>query len=194
MGDPALRDSLAQRADDRLLADHLVEQLPSDNRVHLTVLLQEEGATTVRQRNDEHCPGDVSADALAIARENVRQASLGNVNCIEGNWTEPVAGRRFNIIVSNPPYVCAGDDALQALMYEPLSALVSGEDGLDAIRILARDCGALLEADGLLLIEHGAEQRDAVASILAANGWSDITCHNDLAGIPRVTAARRDGK
>ena len=80
------------------------------------------------------------------------------------------------------------------MLYEPLSALVSGEDGLDAIRILARDCGALLEADGLLLIEHGSEQRDAVASILAAEGWGHITCHNDLAGKPRVTAARRDGK
>ncbi len=137
---------------------------------------------------------DISTDALAIARENVRQFSLGNVTCIEGNWTEPVAGRQFNIIVSNPPYVRADDDRLQALRYEPLSALVSGEDGLDAIRVLARDCGGLLEVEGLLLIEHGAEQPDAVASILAAEAWGDITCHNDLAGIPRVTAARRDGK
>ena len=137
---------------------------------------------------------DISADALAIARENVRQASLANVNCIEGDWTEPVAGRRFNIIVSNPPYVGAGDDALQALAYEPMTALASGEDGLDAIRILASDCGALLEAEGPLIIEHGVEQQDDVTSILAAQGWSNITCHNDLAGKPRVTAARRDGK
>ncbi len=137
---------------------------------------------------------DISADALAIAKENVRQANLANVICIEGDWTEPVAGRRFNIIVSNPPYVGASDDALQALAYEPMAALASGEDGLDAIRILASDCGALLEAEGLLIIEHGVEQKDDVASILAAQGWSDITCHNDLAGKPRVTAARRDGK
>lgn len=137
---------------------------------------------------------DISADALAIAKENVRQANLANVICIEGDWTEPVAGRRFNIIVSNPPYVGASDDALQALAYEPMAALASGEDGLDAIRILASDCGALLEAEGLLIIEHGVEQKDDVASILAAQGWSDITCHNDLAGKPRVTATRRDGK
>ena len=137
---------------------------------------------------------DISADALAIARENVRQASLANVNCIEGDWTEPVAGRRFNVIVSNPPYVGAGDDALQALAYEPMTALASGEDGLDAIRILASDCGALLEAEGPLIIEHGVDQQDDVTSILAAQGWSNITCHNDLAGKPRVTAARRDGK
>jgi len=137
---------------------------------------------------------DISADALAIAKENVRQASFGNVTCIEGNWTEPVAGRRFSIIVSNPPYVRADDDRLQTLKYEPLLALVSGEDGLDAIRVLARDCGALLEVEGLLLIEHGAEQADAVASILAAEDWGNITCHNDLAGMPRVTTARWDGK
>ena len=137
---------------------------------------------------------DISADALAIARENVRQASLGNVTCIVGDWTEPVAAQRFRVIVSNPPYVCADDDALQSLKYEPLSALVSGKDGLDAIRILARDCAVLLESDGLLLMEHGADQQGDVASILAAERWQNIACHNDLAGEPRVTVARRDGK
>lgn len=137
---------------------------------------------------------DISTDALAIAKQNVRRASFGNVTCIEGNWTEPVAGQRFRVIVCNPPYVRADDNRLQALKYEPLLALVSGEDGLDAIRVLARDCGALLEEEGLLLVEHGAEQSDAVASIFAAAGWGDIACHNDLAGIPRVTAARWDGK
>ena len=190
--------TLVPRPETELLVDLALREIPRDAELQILDLGTGSGAIAIaiaaeRQMCDITAT-DVSADALAIARENVRQASLGNVNCIEGNWTEPVAGRRFNVIVSNPPYVCVGDDALQALMYEPLSALVSGEDGLDAIRILARDCGALLEADGLLLIEHGAEQRDAVASILAANDWSNITCHNDLAGKPRVTAARRDGK
>jgi len=137
---------------------------------------------------------DVSPDALAIAAGNVRQAELANVICVPGAWTEPVAGQQFNVIVSNPPYVREDDEALQDLRHEPLSALASGADGLDDIRILATDCGGILAADGWLMMEHGADQQADVANILEAAGWVDITCHNDLAGKPRVTVARRSGK
>ena len=137
---------------------------------------------------------DISTDALAVARENVRHADLANVTCLPGNWTEPVTNKRFNIIVSNPPYVREDDEALSDLRFEPLSALASGEDGLHDIRILAINCIPLLKDDGWLMMEHGADQRDDVAAIFEEAGWRDITCHNDLAGLPRVTAARRDGK
>ena len=137
---------------------------------------------------------DASEEALAIARENARALAPGNVSCISGSWTDPVRGRRFNLIVSNPPYVRADDDALANLQHEPRMALVAGDDGLDAIRVLAADCGDLLVNGGLLLIEHGADQTDDVAALLAAAGWVDIECHTDLAGLPRVTAARRGGK
>ena len=137
---------------------------------------------------------DDSPDAVAIAAENARQADLANVICVAGSWVEPVASQQFNIIVSNPPYVREDDEALQNLRYEPISALASGADGLDDIRILARDCREILAADGWLMLEHGADQETDVADILDAAGWVDITCHNDLAGKPRVTVARRSGK
>jgi release factor glutamine methyltransferase len=137
---------------------------------------------------------DVSRDALAIAAENVRHSDLANVDCVLGSWTTPVADRQFNIIVSNPPYVREDDAALQDLRHEPLSALASGADGLDDIRILASHCAAILAADGWLMLEHGADQQSDVADILEAAGWVDITCQNDLAGKPRVTVARRSGK
>jgi release factor glutamine methyltransferase len=134
---------------------------------------------------------DISPDALAIAAQNARQLDIPDIEFLEGDWTEPVAGRTFNIIVSNPPYVRADDAALEALQREPQSALVAGDDGLDAIRIIARDCLALLPSDGVLLVEHGAEQQDAVANLFASHGWEDIACHTDYAGLPRVTVARR---
>jgi len=137
---------------------------------------------------------DISTDALAIARENVRQADLANVTCLPGNWTDPVAEKRFNIIVSNPPYVREDDEALSDLRFEPLSALASGQDGLDDIRVLATKCITVLKDDGWLMMEHAADQKDDVATILEEAGWGDIRCHNDLAGLPRVTVARRDGK
>ncbi len=137
---------------------------------------------------------DNSEDALAVARENARTMAPGNVTFELGSWTEPVRGRVFDLIVSNPPYVRRDDAHLAKLQYEPRAALVSGEDGLDAIAVLAADCGALLAKGGLLLVEHGADQDAAVAALLAGHGWSDIECHRDLAGLPRVTAARRGGK
>ena len=135
---------------------------------------------------------DISAAALDVARQNARQLEIPNIEFLEGDWTGPVGGRRFNVIVSNPPYVRANDAALDALHREPRNALAAGDDGLDAIRILARDCGALLEPGGVLLIEHGAEQRDAVAEVLCEHGWTGVSCHDDYAGLPRITVARRD--
>jgi len=137
---------------------------------------------------------DISEAALAVAQENVRQADLANVTCLAGSWVLPVAGQQFELIVSNPPYVRSDDAVLQNLRHEPLSALASGEDGLDDIRILARDCPAILVQGGLLMLEHGRDQQRDVAGILEARGWSDVTCHNDLAGRPRVTVARQNGK
>jgi len=137
---------------------------------------------------------DISADALGIARENVRQADLANVRCLLGDWTAPVENQQFNIILSNPPYVRDDDEALLSLRHEPLSALASGKDGLDDLRVLATDCAAILAADGWLMMEHGADQKGDVAGLLKTAGWAGITCHNDLAGKPRVTVARRNGK
>jgi release factor glutamine methyltransferase len=134
---------------------------------------------------------DVSEDALAVARENVRALSHGNIALQQGSWTAPVKDRKFDIIVSNPPYVRSDDEALLKLQHEPQSALVAGDDGLDAIRVLAADCPGIIEDGGALFIEHGADQAAEVAALLERHGWVDISCHNDLAGLPRVTAARR---
>jgi release factor glutamine methyltransferase len=132
---------------------------------------------------------DLSGDALAVARENGRQLGLGNVEFLQGDWTAPVAGRRFRVVVSNPPYVRLGDPHLEALAAEPELALSAGEDGLDAIRTIARDAAAVLEPGGFLFLEHGAGQREPVAEILAAYGWQAIRCYDDAAGLPRATRA-----
>lgn len=132
---------------------------------------------------------DNSASALVIAQENARQLELPNIAFAAGDWIEPVSGQRFDLIAANPPYLRATDPALHALRYEPLVALVSGDDGLTAIRRLAAECVAILHPGGALLLEHGADQEDSVALILHAAGWQNIRCVQDLAGLPRVTAA-----
>lgn len=132
---------------------------------------------------------DISAEALTVARENANRNTIGNVEFREGDWTAPVVDRKFRVVVSNPPYVCAGDEALDALRAEPLSALAAGADGLEAITVLARDCPAIIEDDGVLLLEHGAEQKESVAELLMSYGWERIQCYDDYSGLPRVTSA-----
>lgn len=132
---------------------------------------------------------DVSQDTLAIAAQNARHLEIANVEFLQGSWTEPVQDRRFRVIASNPPYVCEGDLHLDSLQAEPEMALTSGPDGLVDIETIARDCVSIIEPGGILLMEHGAEQRDQVAEILMSYGWESIRCYDDHAGLPRVTSA-----
>lgn len=132
---------------------------------------------------------DVSEDALTTARANAARHNLPNVEFLHGSWFEPVAGQHFELIVSNPPYVPSADPDLHRLRHEPLSALASGKDGLDAIRIIAANAAGFLVAGGSLLLEHGDRQHEQVAAVLAQSGWSDIVLAKDLAGKPRVTSA-----
>jgi release factor glutamine methyltransferase len=134
---------------------------------------------------------DISEDALAVARENANRNSIPNVEFLHGDWTAPVAGRTFHVIVSNPPYVRVDDEALEKLTAEPLSALAAGHEGLDAIEVIARDCPAILAEGGLLALEHGAEQEQLVAELLKRHGWANIRCYKDYSGFPRVTSANR---
>lgn len=136
---------------------------------------------------------DVSAAAIGIALQNVRQLELGNVDCLVGDWTRPVAGRKFKVITSNPPYVCDDDAALESLRAEPEIALIGGADGLAAYRLLAMECLAIIEADGMLLLEHGIDQQPAIAGLLASHGWQDVRCHQDYQGNPRAVSARAPG-
>ncbi len=134
---------------------------------------------------------DLSSDALVIARQNARQLDIANVTFVCGDWVVPVNGQRFDLIVSNPPYIGAGDPLLTSLAHEPLAALVAGEDGLEAMRRIAEGAAEVLADGGRLLLEHGATQRESVSELLLHYGWSQIECFDDYAGLPRVTTAAR---
>jgi release factor glutamine methyltransferase len=133
---------------------------------------------------------EASAAALAVAQRNAAKHGL-EIDFRHGRWFEPLAGERFDLIVSNPPYVAAGDPHLEALRHEPPGALVAGVDGLDAIREIARGAPAHLPPGGWLLIEHGMGQDSAVRALLVAAGLEDTQSWPDLAGIPRVSGGKR---
>ncbi len=136
---------------------------------------------------------DVSAPALAVARANAAALGLGNVEFRHGSWFEPLAGERFELLLSNPPYVAADDPVLDepGLSREPRLALTPGEDALAHLRILARGAAAHLTPGGWLLLEHGATQGAAVRGELEAAGLAHVRSHRDLAGHERMTEGQR---
>ena len=132
---------------------------------------------------------DISAAALAVARANAAALDLKRVEIIQGDWLACLSARRFQLILSNPPYVAADDPALgqPELMREPRLALVAPEDGLAALRAILQAAPEHLEPGGWLLLEHGATQAAAVAGALVARGFAQVRSHRDLAGRERMT-------
>ncbi len=140
-----------------------------------------------RERPDLAVAGvDCSAAALKVARANAAALEL-DVEWIRSDWFTALAGRRFELIVSNPPYVASGDPHFAGdLRHEPRLALDGGRDGLDAYRAILGDADPFLAAGGMLLFEHGWDQFDRLRTLAAAHGFRLEAAADDLAGLPRV--------
>ena len=134
---------------------------------------------------------DRSVGALAVATRNAARLDL-DLECLPGDWYAPLAGRRFDVIVSNPPYVAPDDPCLagDGLRREPRTALAAADAGLADLAIISGGAAAHLLPGGWLLLEHGADQGEAVRALLSAAGFEAVATHADLAGHPRVTLGR----
>jgi release factor glutamine methyltransferase len=132
---------------------------------------------------------DSDMSALQTAGRNATKLNL-DIDFRHGRWFEPVAGERFDLIVSNPPYVAEGDPHLPALRYEPQGALIGGADGLDCIRDILQGAPAHLQPGGWLLVEHGQGQDAAVRELFRLGGLESVQAWPDLAGIARVTGGK----
>jgi len=135
---------------------------------------------------------DASGPALAVARRNAERLGLLNVEFVLGEWFLPLGARRFDVIVSNPPYVPSEDPHLRAgdVRFEPVTALDGGSDGLDALRELAAAAPHHLVPGGLLAVEHGPDQAQPVAALFRDAGLVDIDALADAAGLARITLGR----
>jgi release factor glutamine methyltransferase len=132
---------------------------------------------------------DLSADALRVAQANAQRLGL-QLRWAQGPWLAAVIGDRFDLIVSNPPYIAEGDPHLSALRHEPLSALTAGADGLDDLRSLISQAPDHLSAGAWLLLEHGHDQAPAVRALLSQAGFAEVNSRKDLAGIERCSGGR----
>ncbi len=135
---------------------------------------------------------DNRPEAVALAQRNARRLSLDQVVVTSSHWFSAVAGRRFDIIVSNPPYIDPADAYLQQgdLRFEPRSALVADDGGLADLKTIIAQAPAHLHDQGWLLLEHGCDQGPAVRDLCAAAGFVGVATLRDLAGLERVTRAR----
>lgn len=191
-------DTLIPRPETELLVELALARIPADAHApRLADLGTGSGAIALalahERRRARVVAVDVSAGALDVARSNATELGLANVEFRLGDWLAPLAGERFDLIASNPPYIAEGDPHLDDLRHEPAPALSSGRDGLDAIRIIADEARAHLLPGGWLLLEHGWDQGEAVRGILDAAGFAEVITDRDLEGRDRVTSGRWPG-
>ncbi|WAJ38613.1 peptide chain release factor N(5)-glutamine methyltransferase [Pseudomonas sp. GOM7] len=137
---------------------------------------------------------DRVADAVALAERNRQRLQLDNAAFVHSHWFSALAGQRYGLILSNPPYIRADDQHLEQgdVRFEPSSALVAGRDGLDDIRAIIQAAPAHLLSGGWLLLEHGFDQAEAVRELLAAAGFVEVHSRRDLGGHERISLGRFD--
>ena len=189
-------DVLIPRPETELLVEQALAHIPAHAARMIVDLGTGSGAVALAiagERPDcRVIATDQSERALAVARANASQLNIVNVEFRLGEWFTPLAGLRFDVIVSNPPYVAEADPHLAEgdLRFEPRGALTSGPDGLDAIRIIAAAAPAHLHPGGWLLVEHGYDQAAAVRKLFGDAGFSQIRHYQDLAGHERITTGQ----
>jgi release factor glutamine methyltransferase len=190
---------LIPRPETELLIDLALARIPKDQRASILDLGTGSGIVAITLALEcplsEVCAVDVSQSALAVATRNAHALGANRVRLLEGSWYQPVRGRRFDLIVSNPPYVTDGDPHLAQgdLRFEPGQALKGGGDGLNSIREIVAAAPAYLVDGGWLLFEHGYDQGPSCRGLLAAAGFSEIFTAEDLGVLPRVGGGRRIG-
>jgi release factor glutamine methyltransferase len=190
------RDTLIPRPETETLVARALDILPVDGQPHIADLGTGSGAIAIalaHERPDCHIvASDISDVVLEVAAGNAEQLQLDNIEFASGNWCEALAGQRFDLIVSNPPYIPRSDVHLDSgdVRFEARTALVAGIEGMDDLRHIASCACRHLNQDGWLLMEHGYDQGKGVRSLLAEYGYRDIVSYTDDTGHERVTGGR----
>jgi release factor glutamine methyltransferase len=190
--------TLIPRPDSETLVDAALEKIPHPSTKPITVLDLGTGSGAIALAIAHNRPQanvlavDASDAALTVAQHNTSQLKLSNVQFALSDWYAKLAEQRFDVIVSNPPYIAQNDPHLSQgdLRFEPLSALTSGQDGLDDIRQITEQGLIHLMPQGWLMLEHGYDHGVAVRELMAQAGLVEIATRQDLGGNDRVTLGK----
>jgi release factor glutamine methyltransferase len=189
-------DVLIPRPDTELLIELSLALMPANQSCKIIDLGTGSGIiaiTLAAERPHAHISAtDISAAALACAKTNAAKHNVGHIQFHQSNWFDSVPDGKFNLIISNPPYVAEDDEHLQRgdLRFEPLTALISAQQGLSDIKTIAETARNRLENGGFLLVEHGYNQREDLQNIFRPFGYQQVQTHADLSGQPRVTSGQ----
>ncbi len=185
-------DCLVPRPETEMLVEFALA-LP-DNTLEVLDLGSGSGAIAIAVKHErplwQVCAVERDAKALTWARRNAQTHACA-IEWRHGDWFAPLDGRRFDLILSNPPYIAATDPHLQALRFEPQQALIAGADGLDDLRKIIAAAPAHLKPAGHLALEHGMDQGAAVRQLLQDAGFVEVHSRADLAGLERISCGRK---
>ncbi|MBP7958491.1 MAG: peptide chain release factor N(5)-glutamine methyltransferase [Thiopseudomonas sp.] len=190
------KHTLIPRADTELLVESALQLADASSTLKVLDLGTGTGALALALASERPLWAVTGVDriesAVALAQNNQRQLQLANVEFLSSHWFSALTAQRYDLIVSNPPYIADNDPHLQQgdVRFEPLSALVSGPDGLDDIRLIIAQAPSYLTANGWLLLEHGFDQASAVRELLQQAGFIDVSSQRDLSGHQRVSLGR----
>lgn len=189
-------DVLIPRSETELLVERALEHLPADRTTMVADLGTGSGAIALSIAHERPMASihavDVSTRALDVAARNAARLNVGHVKFVQASWFEAFSDERFDLIVTNPPYIAENDTDLQPQVrkHEPTLALICGSTGLEAIERIVADAPHYLRAGGWLILEHGWKQGPAVRNLLVRSGFSHVRSHPDLSGHERVTEGR----
>jgi len=191
--------TLIPRPETELLVEQALARLPADKLRRVADMGTGSGAIALSIASERPLATVIATDllgpTLAVAVKNAQAHTLENVWFRRGHWYAALGNDRFDMIVSNPPYIAAGDPHLQQgdLRFEPPPALASGADGLDAIREIIAGAPAHLVRGGWLLLEHGRDQGEAIRALLEQAGFVEVETVRDLEQRDRVTLGSLPG-
>ena len=186
-------DVLIPRPETELLVDCALMRLRANPNGRVLDLGTGSGAVALAIASEhplaDICACDVSPQALMLARHNAASLGIGNINFVISDWFGRLPVSRFDVIVGNPPYIAIDDPHLCTgdVAHEPRSALVSGADGLDAIRHITATAPRFLNTGGTLALEHGSGQGHAVSALFQQHGLVEVQTRQDLQGLDRVS-------
>lgn len=186
-------DVLIPRPETELLVETALQHLPEHTPCRILDLGAGSGAVAItlalQRPMAEVVAVEASDKALLTTQKNARRLGADNVQCVAGNWYAELGVKKFDMIVSNPPYIATADPHLGAgdLRFEPPQALASGDDGLSDLRMIIAGAPLHLMKQGWLFVEHGYDQAAAVVEMLRQCGFQQISTLRDLAGLNRVS-------